>query len=122
MTIHSSLRDVFDIYTENYPGKPCSGGSKRAFIRDQLIPIFNQLGQELPDDIIKDRKNRTQLDRYIGTNMAVSRKDLICPQRTNTDYEEHEIGSENSFSGKRKKQRNDNQSILTFHQLLQHSL
>ena len=56
MTIHSSLRDVFDIYTENYPGKPCSGGSKRAFIRDQLIPIFNQLGQELPDDIIKDRK------------------------------------------------------------------
>jgi hypothetical protein len=110
MTIHSSLRDVFDIYAENYPGKPCSGGSKRAFIQDQLIPTFNQLGQELPDDIIKDRSNRTQLDRYISINMAVSRNYLICPQRTNTDYEEHEIGSENSISGKRAKQKNDKQN------------
>ena len=68
-----------------------------------MIPVYGELGLELPDDSAQDRKGRTKLDRFVSATMVFARKVIIAPDRTNRGLKMHKLGSENSRSGKRLK-------------------
>ena len=72
MTLHSKVRAEFDIWDRNNKGKRCGGALKKAFIKDQLIPVYENLRLALPPNI----------DIFIQNNMRVSRGVLIEPEKT----------------------------------------
>ena len=91
MTLHSKVRAEFDIWDRNNKGKRCGGALKKAFIKDQLIPVYKDLRLDLPPNI----------DVFIQNNMRV-----FEPHKTKKGLKKHAIGSENALTGKRLKQNN----------------
>ena len=53
MTLHSKVRAEFNIWDRNNKGKRCGGALKKAFIKDQLIPVY----EDLNDTIINKKWN-----------------------------------------------------------------
>ena len=96
MTLHQNIRAAFDNWVRDHEGTACADALKTAFITDQLYPVYEDLGKIPPSNIHK----------FISRNMRNSRGVVIDPEKTKKGLKKHTIGSENSNSGKRRKQSN----------------
>ena len=51
MTLHPNIRAAFDNWVRDHEGTACADALKTAFITDQLIPVYKDLGKALPSNI-----------------------------------------------------------------------
>ena len=72
MTLHPNIRAEFDNWVRDHEGTACGGALKTTFILDQLIPVYEDLGKELPSNI----------HAFIRNNMIKSRGMVIAPEKT----------------------------------------